>query len=278
LKFKKPHQVEVEESPPQFYPLMEEASCLPLGNDCSDRIPCDSDVSEDDLNDQFEQSFITKGRWGEYIINQKSQVADTVAVLIAFIVSFPVSEILGLESASFNCENYLIAFIFALVASISCGLFSLTLFVYLSAKVKRLTGRSAYSIGFGDCDKVEDLVSIIGKEKWKEFKLKFKYDDFAKARGNKFPHFHVRKWYYDFPSPGSWFLPQSSFNYGLNVFVLMLVLFLSAIFIRILDILSTFDDTYTSAIVAITSSGLLFLGLVSSLYISYTNGAMDDLA
>ena len=86
-----------------------------------------------------------EGRHGEKIVELKADNADNICVLAAFILSFTISYIFGLDGS----EHPLLVALAS--ASAGAGISCVLLLTFLSLKVRRLRGRSVFRWG-EDCD------------------------------------------------------------------------------------------------------------------------------
>src|SRR5205823_6173653 len=138
--------------------------------------------------------------------------------------------VLAADPASFNNEKLFTAFVLCMVTATSCGFFSITIFAFTSAKVRRLLGRT-FAV-FGDENVTfEQLMKFkCTRDAMNNAKLLSEYVRNLTTG----PRFYARHWYYgggDKMEPGAPTRcircpnPSELIDSALNSFIAMLLLF-----------------------------------------------------
>mmetsp|Transcript_14381 Transcript_14381/g.21167 ORF Transcript_14381/g.21167 Transcript_14381/m.21167 type:complete len:232 (-) Transcript_14381:115-810(-) len=227
-------------------------SVLPADGRLSDNNKSIDDEAKSDL-----QAKIVMGRSRESTIELKAQTADSLAVLVAFLVAFLIDNILNMD------ESQTGTFTLLLTLSVSSGLFCVVVFTFLSAKIRRLLARGVYRFGSSDCS-IDDLLKIYGHEKL----LKLVNDcTFGQDKSGDTIRFFARQ-FYD-TNKGHKIRGRTLFQTGMLSFTVTIAGFLCALCAKLIDAL---DITFASICVLVC---MCTLGAAATLV--KTSGAAHEL-
>lgn len=210
-----------------------------------------------------------RARAGEAILLEKVNGGDLQAVVSGFLLAFSLSELLGVDVEAWSNRSLANAFVISLASSSAFGFSCILLFTFLSAKIRRLVGKSGFLYGgHGDAD-IALLRRIHGDDK-----VTSSLEEKTTAQGHGEVRFAARSWYYG-TSGGSCacltgVCGREHFQCGQWSFSLQLVIFSVAIVLYLVDQCNDWVAVVSSAVlVAVPSAAFARL---------YASGALHDLA
>eukprot|EP00744_Colponema_vietnamica_P007884 GILI01011291.1.p1 GENE.GILI01011291.1~~GILI01011291.1.p1 ORF type:complete len:253 (+),score=67.96 GILI01011291.1:54-761(+) len=202
--------------------------------------------------------YLFKNRSHELTVEKKSEGADALAILIAFLLSFSLGSLFGISQDDFNSKVYFYVHTYSLVIASSMGLCSVIVLTFLSIKLRRLLGRTTY--WFGDGVDAETLDKAYPGEDWRK---KSVLPDM----------FFASSWFYKGlagkGNPRAKILPVKLYGVCIKAFLVMGVSLIIAIVAKVLDQMPGMHGNILSAILCVSLS-------VSYVAISIS-GADDDL-
>lgn len=221
---------------------------------------------------EAQDALLFRGRAGEAVLEAKVSVGNIISILSGFILACSLSEMLALDPSSWSSEGLAGAFVIVLTSSTAFGAASVILFTFLSAKVTRLVGRSAYYLGgHGDAD-VSLLTRTLGAERLAEYlKEQPIRNDENEVR------FPAREWYYPHGKGGGFANVSLTRAHGEEHFVcaifsvlLQLAFFIVAIIFYLCDRCNSWVAAPSVALIVVIP-GIAVARL-------YSSGAFSDLA
>lgn len=206
---------------------------------------------------------LAEGRRGDNIMDAKAGNADSTAVLGAFVLAF-VLQSLHDDLADIDENDFMTLMSwFCLILSAACGLSSVLLLTFTSAKLKRLVGRSHFL--FGTDESAEELAPYFGGMDCLVETLQQHVMKPNKSSNNlRIVYFHAREWYNG--SGG-----RDHFNAGLALLVVELLMYMGSQAAMVLASDKSSAFIYFSTAVLLGPCAVTLLQLCRS-------GAIRDLA
>lgn len=252
--------------------------------------------------------FLWRGRGGEEVVLKKADAMDTASIPCSILTACCVAALLDLRTGDFGSHAqplalHVYAILFSLTSAL--GFNSLLLFTMVSAKIKRLTGRSLYR--FGDRNDNMVVIKAFHGVKWEKKKKDCLVKDDIHRHSPDVVRFSAREWYYHcHHTKSSWLLrfccPANASSFSFHSFWCECVFFSIGLAIKVFFTLSSLRpegvtqggstgtqaaalsvDTTLSGYMDSTLTGyicafLLIAGFMVPLGIAAKNGAMNELA
>jgi len=242
-----------------------------------------SDAMESKPSDVFRNDTLAdldvllwKGRQGEAILESKAGLSDSIALLTGLIFAFAVSILLD-GRAAFGVGDLQpgdevpaneIVIAFALYISSIAGLCGVLINTFLSAKIRRLLGRSAFMFGLDAS--AEFLAQVYeGQDKLSD---KIRYNSGGTKRYNSGEIRFCARWWYNLEGG------VQLFNCGFCALKITMGAFTVALFANVITVFSDWSMSVEAVRFVVMIEMVLLIGAIPGTYVLlHRSGAMADL-
>lgn len=200
------------------------------------------------------------GRKGEKVLEHKAAASDAIAVLSGFVLAFALQQLLEVDVSEYASRALGSAHTLAMCISAASGMHCVLCLTFLSAKLRRLIGRSV--LRFGEPDVTAAALSVLyGQDGLSQMLAEREVTD------RWIPYrFHAQAWY---SGNGTQPAGAAHFQSALLAFPLQLLSFTAAVLVQLWDR----TDAWAAAIATV----VLTLVPIATLAQLYRTGAVLDL-